>query len=124
MGASAGVCLMPMMFFGNFPMVDFLNAATGWGADVAEVLETGNRVMTLRQAFNIREGIEAADVRLPKRMMGIPAHTSGPLADVTIDIDTLAREYRQAMGWDADTARPTDEALQRLGLAELVRDAG
>jgi aldehyde:ferredoxin oxidoreductase len=123
-GASAGVCLMPMMFFGNFPLVDFLNAVTGWDADVAEMLNTGNRLMTLRQAFNIREGVEAADVQLPDRMKGIPAQTDGPLAGVTIDVDSLAREYRLAMGWDADTARPTDETLEKLGLAQLVRDFG
>ena len=123
-GASAGVCLMPMMFFGNFPLVEFLNAVTGWDADVAEILETGNRLMTLRQAFNIREGIETGDVKLPDRMKGVPAQSDGPLADVTIDIDSLAREYREAMGWDAETARPTDETLEKLGLAKIVQNHG
>ena len=123
-GASAGVCLMPMMFFGNFPMVDFLNAVTGWDADVAEVLATGHRLMTLRQAFNIREGIEAGDVQLPDRLKGIPPQSGGPLADVTIDIDTLTREFRQAMGWHPDTARPADATLDKLGLAQMVRDFG
>lgn len=123
-GASAGVCLMPMMFFGNFPLLDFINAVTGWDTDMAEILNTGNRLMTLRQAFNIREGIEARDVQLPDRMKGIPAQTKGLFADVTIDIENLAREYRQAMGWDADTASPTDETLERLGLAQLVAEFG
>jgi aldehyde:ferredoxin oxidoreductase len=123
-GASAGVCLMPMMFFGNFPLLDFMNAVTGWDTDMAEILNTGNRLMTLRQAFNIRESIEAGDVQLPNRMKGIPALTQGPLANVTIDIENLAREYRQAMGWDADTASPTDETLERLGLAQLVAEFG
>jgi aldehyde:ferredoxin oxidoreductase len=123
-GASAGVCLMPMMFFGNFPLLDFINAVTGWDTDMAELLNTGNRLMTLRQAFNIREGIEACDVQLPNRMKGIPAQTDGPLADLTIDIDNLAREYRQAMGWDADTARPTNETLEKLGLVQLVAEFG
>ena len=26
---------MPMMFFGNFPLLDFINAVTGWDADTA-----------------------------------------------------------------------------------------
>ena len=123
-GASAGVCLMPMMFFGNFPLLDFINAVTGWDTDMPEILNTGNRLMTLRQAFNIREGIEARDVQLPDRMKGIPAQTKGLFADVTIDIENLAREYRQAMGWDADTASPTDETLEKLGLAQLVAEFG
>jgi aldehyde:ferredoxin oxidoreductase len=123
-GASAGVCLMPMMFFGNFPLLDFMNAVTGWDTDMNEILNTGNRLMTLRQAFNIREGIEAGDIQLPNGMKGIPPLTEGPLANVTIDIENLAREYRQAMGWDADTASPTNETLEKLGLAQLVTDFG
>jgi len=123
-GASAGVCLMPLMFFGNFPLVDFMKAVTGWDMDVAEVLDTGARLMTLRQAFNIREGIEAGDVRLPGRMSGKPPQAEGPTANVTIDIDTLAREFRQAMGWDPETARPTAGTLKKLGLSQLVRDFG
>ncbi|MGD9229070.1 MAG: aldehyde ferredoxin oxidoreductase family protein, partial [Desulfobacterales bacterium] len=60
-GASAGVCIMPMMFFGNFPLVEFFNAVTGWNLDIAEVLTTGSRIQTLRQSFNIREGIQPLD---------------------------------------------------------------
>ena len=76
------------------------------------------------QAFNIREGIEARDVQLPDRMKGIPAQTKGLFADVTIDIENLAREYRQTMDWDADTASPTDETLEKLCLAQLVAEFG
>ena len=64
-GASAGLCLMPLMFFGNFPFVDFLNAVTGWNLSVADVLTTGARIQTLRQSFNVREGIQPADFKLP-----------------------------------------------------------
>jgi aldehyde:ferredoxin oxidoreductase len=37
-GASAGVCIMPMMFFGNYPLIEFFNAVTGWDLDADEVL--------------------------------------------------------------------------------------
>jgi aldehyde:ferredoxin oxidoreductase len=119
-GNCAGVCLMPMMFFGNYPLLELVNAATGWSLDVAEALETGWRIQTLRQCFNLREGVRAADVRLPARLRGIPPQASGPLAGVTIDIDTLAAEFRAAMGWDPETAAPTRETLARLGLSGLV----
>jgi aldehyde:ferredoxin oxidoreductase len=67
-GASTGVCLMPMMFFGNFPLIEFFNAVTGWDLDIDEVLTTGARIQTLRHCFNLREGIAPSDVKLPKRM--------------------------------------------------------
>jgi aldehyde:ferredoxin oxidoreductase len=123
-GNCAGVCVMPFMFFGNYPLIELLNAVTGWGMDVAEALAAGARIQTLRQSFNLREGIAAASFRLPDRMIGRPPQDEGPLAGVTIDVDSLAREYREAMGWDAETGAPTEVALQQLGLAELVEKFG
>jgi aldehyde:ferredoxin oxidoreductase len=123
-GNCAGVCVMPFMFFGTYPLIELLNAVTGWGLDVAEALAAGARIQTLRQCFNLREGVSAQDVRLPDRMLGRPPLKEGPLAGVTIDVDSLAREYRQAMGWDAETGVPAKDTLQKLGLAELVEKFG
>jgi len=123
-GNCAGVCVMPFMFFGNYPLLELLNAVTGWGLDVAEALDAGARIQTLRQSFNLREGIAAGSIRLPDRMSGRPPQKEGPLAGVTIDVDTLARDYRRAMGWDAETGVPEDATLKRLGLAELVKTYG
>jgi aldehyde:ferredoxin oxidoreductase len=123
-GASAGICLMPMMFFGNFPLVEFFNAVTGWDLNVKEVLSTGARIQTLRHCFNLREGIVPSDVKLPKRMLGQPPQEEGPVAGVTLDVDSLAREYRQAMGWDAESGKPDDATLEKLGLRDLVEAFG
>jgi aldehyde:ferredoxin oxidoreductase len=119
-GASAGVCMMPLMFFGNFPFVDFLIAVTGWDLDISVVLTTGKRIQTLRQCFNIREGIQPSAVKLPERMTGHPPQEEGPVAGVTIDIDSLARGYRQAMGWEPQSGRPSDTVLEKLGLTGLI----
>ncbi len=123
-GNCAGVCVMPFMFFGNYPLIELLNAVTGWGLDVTEALTAGARIQTLRQSFNLREGIAADSVRLPERMLGRPPQTDGPLAGVTIDVDSLAREYRQAMGWDAETGAPAKDMLKKLGLSGLVEEFG
>jgi len=123
-GSSAGICIMPMMFFGNYPLVEFFNAVTGWNLDIKEVLTTGARIQTLRHCFNLREGIVPTDVQLPKRMLGHPPQTEGPVAGVTLDVDSLAREYRQAMGWDPESGRPDDETLKKLGLKDLVESYG
>jgi aldehyde:ferredoxin oxidoreductase len=123
-GNCAGVCVMPFMFFGNYPLIELLNAVTGWGMDVREALTAGARIQTLRQSFNIREGISAGDARLPDRMTGRPPQTEGPLAGVTIDVDRLSQQYREAMGWHAETGIPEKATLERLGLAELVKKFG
>jgi aldehyde:ferredoxin oxidoreductase len=123
-GASAGLCLMPLMFFGNFPFVDFFNAVSGWDFSVSEILTTGARIQTMRQCFNVREGIRPADIKLPDRMSGRPPHAQGPVAGVTLDIDSLAREYRQAMGWDPQSGQPQDTTLEKLGLTQLIKRHG
>ncbi len=123
-GASAGLCIMPLMFFGNFPFVDFLNAVTGWDLDTAQILTAGARIQTLRQSFNLREGLQPADIKLPERMAGRPPHTEGPVAGVTLDVDNLAREYREAMGWDPQTGKPQGSVLGKLGLSALIKEYG
>ncbi|TET88146.1 MAG: aldehyde ferredoxin oxidoreductase [Desulfobacteraceae bacterium] len=119
-GACAGVCLFPTIFFGNYPLLDFLNAVTGWGMDISEALEAGARIQTLRQAFNIREGLSPCEIKLPPRMAGIPPKGEGPLAGITIDIDSLRSEYYKAMGWDPGTGYPSGTTLERLGIKELT----
>jgi aldehyde:ferredoxin oxidoreductase len=92
-GTCAGLCLFPVIFFGNYPLLEFFNAVTGRDMNLQEALKTGARIQTLRQYFNIREGINPRDIRLPSRMQGIPPHQKGPLAGITIDIETLRQEY-------------------------------
>jgi len=118
--ASAGVCLMPVVFSGFYPLLELINGVTGWDMSPSEALTTGARIQTLRQLFNVREGITPSDFRLPDRMAGIPPQSAGPLEGVTVDIDTLTREYREAMEWDPKTGKPSDASLKRLGLLELV----
>ena len=119
-GTTAGSCLFPLIFYGNYPLMDYLIAATGWDMDMQELLTTGARIQTLRQCFNIREGIDPSSIKLPPRMAGSPPKEDGPLAGVTIDIDTLISEYCKAMGWDPQTRKPTRETLEKLGLTDLV----
>jgi aldehyde:ferredoxin oxidoreductase len=105
-------------------LLDFLNAVTGWDMDITEALETGARIQTLRQAFNLREGIMPSEIKLPPRMAGAPPKSEGPLAGITIDIDTLRSEYHKAMGWDPETGCPTEATLERLGIKRLTGTYG
>jgi aldehyde:ferredoxin oxidoreductase len=57
-------------------------------------------------------------------MAGIPPKSEGPLAGITLDMDTLSSEYFKAMGWDPDTGNPTKATLERLGLKGLTETYG
>jgi aldehyde:ferredoxin oxidoreductase len=106
----------------NYPLEEYISAVSGWNFTVEEMLLTGERIQTLRHAFNVREGLRPADFKLPDRMIGKPPLAAGPVAGVTIDIDTLVKEYHQAMGWDEKTGVPARERLEKLGLAAVVSD--
>ena len=84
---------------------------------------TGLRILNMRQAFNIREGITPADCTISDRAVGKPPLTAGPLAGVTVDNDQLGRNFFAAAGWDLETGKPSVESLQRLGyLDEVIVD--
>ena len=119
-GNCAGVCNFAQVFFGYFPFVEFFNAVTGWDMNMEEILEAGARVQTLRQCFNIREGVGNSGLNLHSRMKGDPPMAAGPVQGRTIDETSLARGYRKAMGWDPESGQPKDDTIKRLGLKALV----
>jgi len=115
---SSGLCLFEL-FSGNFPLIELISAATGWDFTLQEGLGTGRRIQTLRQAFNVREGIRPENFRLPGRISNVPS--AGPLVGRKIDFDHLRAVYYGAMGWDIASGRPSTETLEGLGLSEMVR---
>jgi len=59
---------------------------------------------------------------VPGRVLGRPAQKKGPLAGVTVDEDTMVREYLEAMDWDLQTAKPSKKKLQELGLVDVTQE--
>jgi aldehyde:ferredoxin oxidoreductase len=119
---SSGLCLFVYGAYPNISLfIDFMNAATGWEVTLDELLLTGERISNLRQAFNIREGIISTDLKLPDRMVGIPPHKAGPLAGVSVDWETMGREYLIEMDWDLQTGKPSRTRLEELGLADVAQ---
>jgi aldehyde:ferredoxin oxidoreductase len=118
-------CGMCLFVEGALPskhvMTEFLRAVTGWDITTDELLVTGERIENVRQAFNIREGLNLIKYDVPGRILGKPPHKVGPLAGVTIDADTLVKEYLKEMDWDLKTARPSEKKLKELGLDDIAR---
>ncbi len=100
-------------------MAEVLSGLTGHEYTARDFLTVGERAQTLCRLFNLREGLTAADDRLPKRVM--KAFVEGPLAGVEItEAAFLAArgEWYRLMGWTAEGV-PTAERLAQLGIAEL-----
>ena len=119
---AAGVCMI-VIGDGYGSLDDFIEALqviTGWDITREELIKTGTRVDTMRQAFNAREGVKTP-WQYPDRMMGIPPKTEGPRAGITLDKDDLSVEYYTALGWDTKTGKPSKEALLDLGLDDVAK---
>ena len=101
---------------------DFINSVTGWDVTSAEMLLIGDRIATMRQAFNLREGFKPSDFKYPDRVLGKPPLKSGPLAGVTIHPEIMVAEYFKSMDWDLETGKPSKAKLVELGLEDLIKD--
>lgn len=113
----AGCCLFGA-FIGahRIPVFEWLNAATGWGYSPQEYMVIGHRIQTVKQMFNVRQGIDPVQIRISKRVLGDPPLKEGANRGRTVPLEKLRRYYWREMGYDMDTGVPTNACLAQLGL--------
>ena len=117
---TAGLCILGLQIgVDRFPLFEYLNAATGWEKSPDDYMQIGKRIQTLRHLFNIREGIDPVQVKLPGRVYGNPPPKVGANKGKGFDVDAMRVHYWDAMGWNPDTGVPLPETLKALGLEEL-----
>ncbi|MBA7716242.1 hypothetical protein ES703_125310 [subsurface metagenome] len=73
----------------------------------------GERLVTLKRMFNVREGITRKDDQLPKRFS--EPMPDGPGKGAFVTLDPMLDEYYELRGWD-ENGIPTKETLNRLNL--------
>jgi len=116
-----GGCIFAMISGAqHWRVFDYLNAATGWNKTPDEYMEIGRRMHTLRQMFNIREGVDPISYKMHDRLAGNPPLKTGANAGKTLPIEQMMRNHWKALGWSPETGVPLDETVTRLGLKELV----
>ena len=116
----AGLCQFGYGFMDASALTDFLNLVTGWNYTIDDMLQVGDRVACIRQAFNAREGINMADFKVPGRVSGNPPPAAGPTAGRTADFATLVKDLFAERGWDETTGAPTKDKLLQLGLDDVA----
>ena len=98
-----------------------------------ELMTAGERIVNLERMYNARQGMGRADDRLPERFTkepldvwefttdpetgwGTPSEKPVRAGAIVRDLDAMLDRYYDLRGWDRN-GRPTEETLQRLGLA-------
>ena len=118
---AAGLCLFMYISLPDARVVtEFMRAVTGWDMSDEELITTGERIATIRHSFNLREGLNPLNYKIPGRSIGTPPLKEGPLTGVTVDEGTMISEYLQAMNWDGQTTKPDKERLLELGLSNVA----
>jgi aldehyde:ferredoxin oxidoreductase len=114
---AAGLCLFGMNIGAKrVPSFAWLNAAAGWNKTPEQYMAIGERIQTLKQAFNIRQGIDPRSFKVPDRMLGRPPMTEGANKGRTMDIEKMRSDYWRQFDWDPRTGHPRDEAIRQLTL--------
>ena len=101
-------------------LVEITQAVTGWTFNMFEAMQLGERIETMARAFNMREGLTAADDRLPNRYFKPP--TEGYLGEHNVAIDRKAfqraiHNYYGMFGWERDTGIPLQDTLDELDIS-------
>jgi len=114
---SAGLCFFAM-WTEQLPLVEAIAVVTGWDFTLKECIKAGRRIDTLRQAFNIREGVDTSKWRIPARIAAVPE--GGPMKGKKLQFDRMKTKGYEAMGWDPRTGKPLPSTIEELGLKKLV----
>lgn len=119
---SGGFCLFMSMLADPNDQNEYIEAITGISFKPQEADEVGIRILNMRHAFNLREGITPKDMTLSPRTVGKPPQKVGPLADVSIDEDKLRDNFFAVLEWDTETGIPSLNSLKKLKLDYLIKD--
>nr|MDO8112141.1 aldehyde ferredoxin oxidoreductase family protein [Candidatus Sigynarchaeota archaeon] len=113
-----GLCQFALTFE-KYPMLAMFKAIAGWDMKPEDLFTIGHRIQVLRHLFNAREG--AVKFEVPKRALGIPPMSKGPLANITIKPEANIKAYFKGLGLD-ETGVPVRETLEKLGLDFCIGD--
>jgi aldehyde:ferredoxin oxidoreductase len=120
----AGTDTLVKCDFGGFGVqpatyAKLLSAATGRSVSESHFDNVGERIWNLTRLFNLREGIDYTQDRLPARFVNEPL-PSGPNKGHRItedDMKYLRTDYYNVRGWD-EKGVPTGATLDRLGMQD------
>ena len=101
---AAGGCLFAVTTgLKNWPIFEWLNAATGYDRTPSEWLEAGREIQKLRYEFNAKHGIDSQKIFVHPRIFGDEALTSGPLKGRKVPLKALVSKIIHVVrnGWDS-----------------------
>jgi len=130
-----GICTMftyQGLVFGD-DIAKLYSAAVGDEIGPGELIKRGERISNVAKVLNVREGFTRADDHAPDvwfRPMASPEGTiemEDYFQTKTLtrdDVERMLDDYYDERGWTRELGIPTPEALEGLGLADLIDESG
>ena len=119
----AGLCMFGALTGADrLPIFEWLNAATGWQRTPNQYMEIGRRIQTLRQMFNIKQGIDPCSLKVSRRAIGLPPQKEGANRGRTVELDEMMRDYWRTIGWDENSGMPLEKTIKALRLEDWVEE--
>lgn len=100
---------------------EFYYGVTGIRLTEKQLLLTGERIVNIERAFNIREGLTRKDDTLPERFLKDP-YPDGPAKGQIVDLKKMLQDYYRFRDWDETTGFPYRRKLMELGLNDVAED--
>jgi len=102
-------------------LAKIIKLVTGLEIEPRELLRTGERLVNLERAYNIREGLTRADDYLPERFTK-EAMKEGNTRGQTVNLDPMLDRYYEVRGWDKQNGIPGKTKLRELGLEDVAQE--
>jgi len=90
---------------------------------ISRLMEIGERIVMLKRAFNIREGLTRKDDVLPERFTR-ELMPEGPAKGQVVNLESMLREYYSLRGLSVKSGYPKKEKLVELGMGDVIPDLG
>ena len=120
---SLGICARGQInrFYNASLCAELYETVTGIKTELEDLRQRIDRVWTLYNLANLREGVGGKDKIIPHQWIGTSGFknyvTEKPLTRE--DIRRMVEDYYEEWGWDRTTGVPRPEVLEKLGLADL-----
>jgi aldehyde:ferredoxin oxidoreductase len=85
--------------------------------DSNNLIRIAERIVTLKRAFNVREGLSRSEDQLPARFFS--PMPEGPGKGQVVNLDIMLDEYYVLRGWNRNGI-PTREIYEQLGLSDVA----
>ena len=79
-------------------------------------MEIGERIQTLKQLFNFKQGADPRSFKVNDRVLGRLPQLKGANRGRTMDIEKMIGDYWRQFGWDAGTGKPAEARVSALGI--------